>query len=75
MVQIVTTSSEINASIIKGFLESAGIKITYGPSGNISMLAAGGGSMGPNQPQNVFVPKEKVEEALKLLKEQGLITS
>ena len=73
MIQIVTANGEVNASIIKGFLESAGIRATYGPSGNISILASGGGSIGPNQPQNVFVEEEKAEEAMSLLKDQGLV--
>ncbi len=73
MVQIVTAAGEVNASIIKGLLESVGIEASYGPSGNISLMAPRGGSMGPNQPQNVFVEEEKAEEAMALLREQGLV--
>lgn len=76
MVQIVTAAGEVNASIIKGLLESVGIEASYGPSGNISivnMLISPIGSMGPNQPQNVFVEEEKAEEAMVLLREQGLV--
>lgn len=66
MVQIVTTPNEINASLIKGFLENIGIRTTYannfGRSGQVAECT-------------VYVPKEKLEEALRLLKEQGLITS
>lgn len=73
MIQIVTAAGEINASIIKGFLESNGIETSYGPGGNVSILSTGGGSMGSNQAQNIFVEDAKAEEALKLLKDQGLI--
>ena len=73
MIQIVTAAGEVNASIIKGLLESAGIKATYGPSGNISILSSGGGSIGPNQPQNVFVEENNAEEAIELLKANWLI--
>ncbi len=65
MVQIVTAKDVANASIIKGFLESAGIAATYGP--NFS------GYVGHVPSCIVFAPEEKAEEALKLLKEQGLI--
>ena len=68
MVQIVTASGEVNASIIKEFLESVGIEAKYGPQGSGNK-----GSGGPNMPQTVYVPEEKAEEALKILKEEGLV--
>lgn len=71
-VQIVTAAGEVNATIIKGFLEGNGIKSSFGPEGRISY---GMGSRGPNQSQNIFVDEADAETALRLLKEQGLITS
>ena len=68
MIQIVTASGEVNASIIKIFLESNGIRVSYGPESNPNL-----GSAGPNVPQTVYVEEGKSGEALKLLKEQGLI--
>lgn len=69
MVQIVTASGEINASIIKSFLESNGIKSSYGPESMPNI-----GSAGPNVPQTIYVDDDKSEQALRLLKKQGLIT-
>ncbi len=71
MAQIVTAAGEVNASIIKGFLEGNGIKASFGPQGSIGNT----GSRGPNQPQHVYVSEDTAERALKLLKEQGLIKS
>ena len=66
MKQIITSPNEINAALIKGFLENHGINATYanntGKSGRVASCT-------------VYVPEEKSEEALKLLKEEGLITS
>jgi hypothetical protein len=65
MVQIVTSKGEVNASIIKGFLENAGIKAS---------CARAGGSHGGGVSWIVYVEQEKSEEALKFLKEQKLIS-
>lgn len=70
MQRIVTAKGEVNASIIKDVLESAGIKTKFGPSDTPFSYY---GTLGPNQSQDVLVPKDKMEEALKLLKEEGLI--
>ena len=70
MVQIATASGEINATIIKDVLESAGIHSTFGPADTAFSYL---GTLGPNQAQNILVPKGNKEEAMKLLKEEGLI--
>ena len=72
MTQIVTAAGEVNASIIKDVLESAGIRATFGPADSPFAYY---GTLGPNQAQNILVPKDKVEEAMNLLKEQKLIKS
>ena len=64
MKQIVTTPNEMNASLIKGFLENLGIKASYAPNA---------GKHGQVAACTVYCDEEKWEEALKLLKEQGLI--
>jgi hypothetical protein len=69
MEQICQASGEINASIMKDFLEGNGIHSTCGPAGT----NAYNGSAGSGQAYLVFVMNEKKEEALKLLKEEGLI--
>lgn len=65
MKQIITTPNEVNAALIKGFLEGYGIKASYahntGRNGRVASCV-------------VYVPEEKAEEALILLKEQGLIS-
>lgn len=69
MAQIATASGEVNASIIKGFLEGAGIEVKFGMANNIHS----GGIGSPTMSQSIFVTEEKVEEAVKLLKNVGLI--
>lgn len=64
MIQIVTTPNEVNASLIKGFLRSNGIEASYAPNT---------GKNGHVASCTVYCIEEKSEEALKLLKEQGLI--
>ena len=67
MVQIIRATDETNAAIIKGFLENNGIHATCAP--NISNRGR------VNISATVYVSEDKSEEALKLLKEQGLIVS
>ena len=69
MIQIVTASGEINASIIKGFLESNGIEAKFGMGNNVHSNGVGSSTMS----QAVFVEEEKAEEAMALLREQGLV--
>lgn len=69
MIKIFTTPSEMDASIIRGYLENGGIKASVAPGNN--SLSIQGRSKGPNVPYDVFVPEDKVEEASKLLKENG----
>ena len=69
MIQIVTAAGEINASIIKGFLESNGIETKFGMGNTTHSRGVGS----PAMEQSVFVEEDKAEEALKLLKDQGLI--
>jgi len=71
MKQIVTANGEVNASVIKGFLENNGIQATLSIGNNVRSNALSSATMS----YLVFAPEEKAEEALKLLKEQGLITS
>jgi hypothetical protein len=70
MRQIVTASDQTNAAIIRGFLESRGIRASFGPAGSVG-LTMGTGAAG--QDQHVFVEEKDADEALRLLKEQGLI--
>lgn len=60
MIQIVTASGEMNASIIKGFLESVGIKTNFGPHDSLAYM----GSRGPNQLQDIFVEESKSPKKL-----------
>jgi len=72
MKQIVTAAGIVNAQIIVGFLEGANIHATFAPAVD-SLLWKG--TTSATTSQSVYVSEEKAEEALKLLKEQGLITS
>lgn len=65
MKQIATTPNEVNASIIKGLLESNSIKSSY---------ASNTGRLGRVASCTVYCEESKSEEALKLLKEKGLIS-
>lgn len=56
--------NEVNAAIIVGFLKNVSIHASYSP--NI-------GVKGRTPSCEVYVQKDKLEEALKMLKEQGLI--
>lgn len=71
MKQIANAADEMNASIIKGFLETHGIHSTFGPMSS----GTNSGTSGPNRRQHVYVEEKDAEQALKLLKEQGLIDS
>ena len=72
MTQIVTAPGEVNAQIVRDLLQSAGIHTTFGPADSPFSYY---GTLGPNQAQNILVPKDKVEEAMKILKEEGLVKS
>ena len=72
MVQIVTAAGIVNAQIIVGFLEGFGIHATYAPAVDSFLWR---GTSTPATSQHVYVTEEKAEEALKLLKEEGLIVS
>ncbi len=72
MVQIVTAAGVVNAQIIVGFLENVGIHAKYAPAVDTLLWK---GTTSAVTSQHIYVSKEKSEEALKLLKEQGLITS
>jgi hypothetical protein len=66
MIQIVRAVNEVNASIIKEFLENNGIRASYAPnSGRFGRVAS----------CTVYCEEEKSEEAVALLKEQKLIES
>ncbi|MDO8575450.1 MAG: DUF2007 domain-containing protein [bacterium] len=67
MIQVVKAIDESNAAIIRGFLENNGIHATYSPDINYRGRV--------NISATVYVSEEKYEEALKILKEQGLISS
>ncbi len=67
-IQISSAPSEIEASIIKGYLEAAGIPATIAPDNNNFSLGANGYN-GPNVTYVIFVDEEKAEEAKKLLME------
>jgi hypothetical protein len=67
-IQISSAPSEIDASIIKGQLEAAGISATIVPDNNNFSLSLHV-SRGPNVTYVIFVEEEKVEEAKKLLAE------
>ncbi len=71
MVQIATAMGVVNAQIIVGFLESVNIRAKYAPAVDSLMWK---GATTATTSQHIYVSKEKAEEALKLLKEQGLIT-
>ena len=64
MNQIATALNEVNASIIKDFLISKGIQASY---------AANSGYQGHVSSCTIYCIAGKEEEALKLLKEEGLI--
>ena len=66
MAQVARASNEVNASIMKSFLESNGIRASYSSSGSRYGIAAS---------CIVYCDKEKIDEATKLLKDQGLIVS
>jgi CheY-like chemotaxis protein len=66
MIQIVTTPNEVNAALIKGFLENHGIQASYAP--NV-------GKNGRVASCVVYCIENKKDEALELLKKEGLINS
>jgi hypothetical protein len=67
-IQISSAPSEIDASIIKGYLDGAGIPATIAPDNNNFSLSLNV-SKGPNVTYVIFVDEEKAEEAKKLLME------
>jgi hypothetical protein len=66
MIQIATTPNEANAAIIKGFLENHGIQASYAPNMSRKGMIAS---------CTVYCIENKKEEALELLKKEGLLTS
>ena len=64
MVQIAMAANEANAVIMRDFLESNGIHTSYAPNT---------GRYGHALSCTVYCIENKSEEAVKLLKEQGLI--
>jgi len=66
MVQIAKTSNEVNASIMKDFLENNGIQASY---------SSNGGRYGLTASCIVYCDQAKSDESLKLLRDQKLITS
>jgi hypothetical protein len=67
-IQISSAPSEIGASIIKGYLEGAGIPATIAPDNNNFSLSLHV-SKGPNVTYAIFVEEEKAEEAQKICAE------
>lgn len=67
-IQVYSAQGEVNASIIKGYLEDAGIPATITPDNNNFSLSLHV-SKGPNVTYIIFVEEEKSEEAKKLLAE------
>lgn len=67
-VEIYLAKDEMEASIIKGNLESSGIKSTINPINNDSPLNGLDGAQ--NIPYGVYVEKDMEEEAKKVLAER-----
>jgi Putative prokaryotic signal transducing protein len=68
VIQIFSTQNEMEASIIKGNLESVGIKSEISPINNNSPL--NGLDSVQNVPYGIFVEENKAEEAKKFLAER-----
>jgi hypothetical protein len=64
--QIYSASSEMEASIIRGYLENAGISATIAPGDNNFSLGLNV-PKGPNVTHGIFVEENKIEEAKNLL--------
>lgn len=72
MDRICSAQGEVNAVIIKDFLESQGIKSSYAPDDSPFFLASGA-SKGPTQVHSIYVERDKMEQAFSLLKKEGLL--
>lgn len=66
-VQVYTSKDEMDAAITKGYLESLGIKASISPENRTFISRYLTYPMGPHA---VYVEKEKVEEAKKVLAER-----
>lgn len=67
-IQIYSVSNEMEAKLIKSYLENAGISTTFAP-GNDNYSITLQVPMGPLYVHDIFVEKDKVDEAKKLLRE------
>lgn len=65
--KIHSVSSELDAAVVKGYLESVGIQASIAPS---PRNPSGRYYPGPNVPYDIFVDEEKEEEAKHFLKER-----
>jgi hypothetical protein len=72
MDRVGTIRGEVNASIIKGLFESQGIESSIAPDG---MHLSSGASPGPAQPYSVYVQRDKVDQAVALLKEHNFMSA
>lgn len=70
LVQIAEEKNEIEASIIKGYLESVGIEASIGTTNNNEILHAYNAIT--NVPFGVYVEEDRVEEAKRILVERGM---
>lgn len=66
-VKLFTAQSEIDALIIKGSLENAGIRASIGPGERSLSLQAY--SRGPNVSSDIFVEEDDLKRALEILTE------
>ncbi|MEN9621645.1 MAG: putative prokaryotic signal transducing protein [Candidatus Parcubacteria bacterium] len=64
--KITSTSSEMDASVIKGLLESAGIGASIAP-GNNSIPGSHPVLRGPNVGYSVFVEEDQVDKAKEII--------
>ncbi len=68
-IQIYVASGEMEANLVKGFLESMEIKSRIAPS-NSYLVQSATALATPNRPYGVYVEEEKAEEAKKILAER-----
>lgn len=67
-IKVYSAPSEVDASIIKGYLENVGILASIAPGSNNFSLSLHV-SKGPNVAHEIFVEEDKVEAAKKVLAE------
>lgn len=66
-IKIYIADNEMDASLVKGFLESGGIKVNVVPQSSSSVIQGSLNFTNANIPYAIFVPEEHKDTAEKIL--------